>query len=645
MCGIAGFIADHDDKSLDSELLGRMLSRLRHRGPDDVGVRVDQRVGLGHARLSIIDLAGGAQPMTNEDGNLWIVFNGEIFNYLELRQELQAKGHRFATRSDTEVILHLFEDLGENCVSRLNGQWAFAIWDARRRRLFLSRDRFGVRPLFYAFAADSFVFASEIKALLQYRGIEPELDIRALDEIFTFWYTLPPRTAFRGVFELPPGHSATVTDGRLAVKPYWDLDYSDPDPVCRGESAQEQQYGEELLALLADATRLRLRSDVPVGAYLSGGLDSTLIAALVNRSGVSRLSTFSVCFEDGEMDESRFQTDAVQHLGTEHHKILCSCDQIGKTFPDVVWHTEKPVLRTAPVPLFLLSKLVHDSGFKVVLTGEGSDELLGGYDIYKEVKIRAFWAHRPSSRLRPLLLRRLYPYMPQIQSQPLAYLQAFFHIDSADVRSPFFSHLPRWRLTSKLKSFFSDDIRSALNGYDPLHSLDGLLPQSYRGWDPFTRAQYIEARHLLPGYILSSQGDRVAMAHSVEGRFPFLDHRIAEFASRLPACLKMGALQEKFLLKRLASPLVPQAIIHRPKQPYRAPDARSFFSGSSSGYFEELLSPDRIRREGVFNPVAVQKLVQKSRAGRAVSVGDNMAVVGVISTHLLMEKFGARFVG
>jgi len=642
MCGIAGFITG--DGQPGEPVLRRMLYTIRHRGPDDTGVYLDSAAALGHARLSIIDLSGGAQPMHNEDGSLWIVFNGEIFNYLELRAELIARGHRFATRSDTEVILHLFEDYGDSCVSRLNGQWAFAIWDARNRSLFLSRDRLGVRPLFFASPGDSFVFASEIKALFAHPAVPRELDLRALDEIFTFWHTLPPRTAFRGISELPPGHSATFARGRVSVTPYWDLDYTSAPVTSPNGRNQEQSLAEELLHLLKDATRLRLRSDVPVGAYLSGGLDSTLIAALVKDSGAARLTTFSVRFQDSELDEGPFQAEAVRHLGTDHRDIRCSNDEIGRAFPDVVWHAEKPIIRTAPAPLYLLSGLVHDNGYKVVLTGEGSDEMLGGYDIFKEVKIRAFWAAQPHSRLRPLLLRRLYPYMPQLQSQPPAYLRAFFHIGSDDTQSPFFSHLPRWRLTSKLKCFFSDAVKADLSDCDPIASMDALLPPAYRAWDPFTRAQYLEARYLLPGYILSSQGDRVAMAHSVEGRFPFLDHRIAEFASRLPPRLKMNALKEKYLLKRLAAGFVPPAVVNRPKQPYRAPDARSFFCGSGAHeYVEELLAPARIQRDGVFNPLAVQKLVDKARRGSLVSTADNMAVVGVLSTQLLMDQFIRHF--
>lgn len=638
MCGIAGFVRDGIGPQ-DRVVLRRMVQAIGHRGPDALGLHLDQTAALGHARLSIIDLAGGGQPMHNEDGTLWIVFNGEIFNYLELRDELVAKGHRFANRSDTEVILHLFEQYGEACVSRMNGQWAFAIWDTRRRRLFLSRDRAGVRPLFYTRAGGAVLFASEIKSLFAYPGVGRELDVRALNEIFTFWHTLSPRTAFRDVYELPPGHSAMVMDGEISVKRYWDLEYRPQDDG----PDQEPLRSEELLEILADATRLRLRSDVPVGAYLSGGLDSTVIASLIKRSGVARLTTFSVRFEDCELDEGAFQREAVRYLETDHQEICCSNQAIGRVFPEVIWHTEKPVLRTAPAPLYLLSRLVRENGYKVVLTGEGADEMLGGYDIFKEVKVRAFWAAHPESKLRPLLLRRLYPYMAQIQSQSPAYLRAFFHIGADDIASPFFSHLPRWRLTSRLKSLFSDAVRAELAAHDPIGELEALLPPEYRGWAPFTRAEYLEARYLLPGYILSSQGDRVAMAHSVEARYPFLDHRIAEFASRLPRRLKMNALNEKYLLKKCAARLVPAAVLNRRKQPYRAPDARSFFHGAKQDYVEELVSEDSIRRCGIFHPGAVGKLVEKARNGNVIGAGDNMAVVGVLSTQLLLHRFVTHF--
>jgi asparagine synthase (glutamine-hydrolysing) len=619
-----------------------MIDMVNHRGPDARGIHVSGSVGLAHARLSIIDVDGGHQPMHNEDKTVWITFNGEIFNYVELREELLRKGHRFQSQSDTEVIIHLYEEKGEDCVHDLNGQWAFAIWDSRRDRVFLSRDRLGVRPLFYARTPEGFVFGSEIKSLLAMPSVPRSIDLEALDEIFTFWVTLPPRTIFKGVSELPPGHSLVFERGNMRVEPYWTLDYNPSMEVQREEEAREM-----LLDLLLDATRIRLRADVPVGAYLSGGLDSTVIAALVKKLGTTHLRTFSVAFEDKEFDESGFQKEASEFLKTDHERVLCSSEDIGRVFPDVVWHAEKPVLRTAPAPLFLLSKLVREQGYKVVLTGEGSDEVLGGYDIFKEAKIRRFWAKYPESKLRPILLRRLYPYLKNLQSQPDAYLRAFFHVRKDDLSSPFFSHLPRWDMTSKLKMFFSRESREQMKGCNAIARLDAELPSRFRQWDGFSQSQYLEAAYLLPGYILSSQGDRMAMAHSVEGRFPFLDYRVVEFASRLSPRLKMKVLNEKYLLKAAVGDLIPRSVRNRHKQPYRAPDSQSFLMGSGSeklhDYAEELLSPRAITDAGVFDPGTVGKLVAKARQGQVISVRDNMAFVGILSTQLVADRFIKNF--
>ncbi len=639
MCGIAGLL-NFDDAPIDPERVERMSSALSHRGPDDRGLYVDGRIGLAHRRLSIIDVAGGLQPMSNEDETLWITFNGEIFNYVELRAELISRGHRFATRSDTEVILHLFEEYGEDCVQRLNGQWAFAIWDVNRRRLFLSRDRLGVRPLFYTtFAGHTFAFASEIKALFENPEVSRAVDLEGLDQFFTFWTPLTPRTMFAGVSEIPPGHSLMVSGGQSRLSCYWRPDYQSR------ETLTDQQHADRLLDLLIDATRIRLRADVPVGAYLSGGLDSTVTTALVKRFTTTPVRTFSVTFEDAEFDESRYQREAIERLDTEHETFHCTGDDIARAFPDVVWHTEKPVLRTAAAPMFLLSRLVRDRGYKVVVTGEGADEMLGGYDIFKEAKIRRFWSAFPESTVRPRLLRRLYPYMENIQAQPPAYLQAFFRVTADDCRDPFFSHLPRWGLTSRLKLFYSNEVRAQLGRYDAVADLRAQLPAAYPTWDGFSQAQYLETAHLLPGYILSSQGDRMAMAHAVEGRFPFLDHRVVDLASSIPPSLKMKALQEKHILKRATAGLIPSSITRRKKQPYRAPDAKSFFNAQrdTPDYVRELLSPDRLREDGVFNPLAVERLVSKVRAGKALGVKDNMAFVGILSTQLLVHRFIRTF--
>lgn len=635
MCGIAG-ILNKNAAAPERRLLERMIATLRHRGPDQEQVEVLGPLGLAHARLSIIDLSPtGSQPMSNEDGSLRLVFNGEIFNYLELRAELEAKGHRFAGTSDTEVILHAYEEKGDSCVADFNGQWAFALWEQPRQRLFLSRDRLGVRPLFYADLPEAFVFASELKALVFHPAVSRQPDLQSLAEIFTFWACLPPRTFLRSVQELPPGCSAVVDGEGFRLIPYWEVDFTpNPNPVALDELA------EQLLELLVDATRLRLRADVPVGAYLSGGLDSSVVSSIIRHYTSNRLKTFSVSFQDAEFDESAYQRQVVEELGTEHHTIHCAAEDIGRVFPDVIRHTEKPIVRTAPAPLYLLSGLVRDHGYRVVLTGEGADEVLGGYDIYKEARIRRFWGRRLDSRWRPLLLRRLYPYMAGLQGQRLELLKAFFHVQPGDLNDPFFSHTPRWRLTSHLQLFFSPEVKAVV--HDPLADLEAELPSGFLQWDDFSRAQYLETTLLLPGYILSSQGDRVAMAHSVEGRFPFLDYRVVEFGARLPTRFKMRGLNEKYLLKKAAGHLVPEAVRRRPKQPYRAPDAAAFFDSATGKarfpYVEELLSETALQRHGLFDLQAVARLLAKIRRGGASGVRDNMAVVGILSAQLLAES-------
>ncbi len=631
MCGISGTLKLRGGLA-DSDQLFAMISTLAHRGPDAHAVYCSGAVGLAHSRLSIIDLEGGAQPMSIANGTLWITFNGEIFNYIELREQLISKGHIFKTRSDTEVILHLYQEYGEDCVQRMNGQWAFAIWDAPRRRLFLSRDRMGVRPLFYTQTPDCFLFASEIKALLACPEVRAELDMRALDQIFTFWVTVPPRTAFKDIWQLPPGHSLVVEDGQVRSWCYWSLEYGSE----QASGATEQKLAQDLLELLLDATRIRLRSDVPVGAYLSGGLDSTVISALTHLLVGDRLRTFSVSFEDAAFDESIYQREASKFLHTRHSDVCCSYTDIAESFPQVIWHTEQPILRTAPSPLFLLSKLVRESGYKVVLTGEGADEILGGYDIFKEAKIRRFMGQHPESTWRPLLLKRLYPYMDGIQRQPAAYLKHFFHVGEDDLHSPFFSHLPRWELTAKLKMLFTPEFRDEMR--PGFADFENTLPSSFAAWDSFNQAEYLEAMYLLPGYILSSQGDRMAMAHSVEGRYPFLDHRVVSFAAQLPPTLKMKVLDQKHLLKRAANGMIPASIQNRHKQPYRAPDGKSFFTPSPE-YVQEMLCEEQLKKDGVFQPASVAALLQKFANGRATSERDNMALIGILSTQLLLHQF------
>ena len=638
MCGIAGLFGRPVPSEPRKALVRRMVDAIVHWGPDDQGVFVRDRVALGHARLSIIDLAGGRQPMVDEAGEVAIAFNGEIFNYVELRDDLARRGVRFRTDSDTEVILRLYQQKGTACVDDLNGDFAFAIWDGRRNRLVLARDRMGVRPLYYAHTQDGqLCFASEVKALLRVPGVAAEADPVALDQVFTLWLPLPPRTMFKGVRELPPAHFLVATPERVEVSRYWRLDF--PRRGEEAEAADEDAVAEELRALLADATRIRLRADVPVGAYLSGGLDSSIVSTLARDLASARLRTFSVTFDSPEFDESGQQREMAAALGTEHQSVPCPASDIGAVFPEVIRHVERPILRTAPAPLFRLSGLVRRAGFKVVLTGEGADEILAGYDIFKEAKIRAFCARQPESRLRPLLFRRLYPYLPGLQAQSPAYLRAFFGMALDRAGDPLFSHLPRFATAARTKVFFSDGLRAALAGHDALEALRADLPAEFRHWDPQHQAQYLETAYLLPGYILSAQGDRVAMAHAVEGRFPFLDHRLAEFAARIPPRLKLKGLREKHILRRSMAERLPPAIGGRPKQPYRAPDSECFFGPRAPDYVDEVLSRAAVARAGYFDPPAVEKLVRKCRTTGAGGFRDNQALVGVLSTQLWHRAF------
>jgi len=633
MCGITGVLNLQEAPPVELDTLAGMLATIHHRGPDGMGIFRDAQVGLGSARLSIIDLAGGDQPIGNEDGALWIVFNGEIFNYVELRPELESRGHCFSTDSDTEVILHLYEDFGPGCLKFMNGQFALAIWDQRRKSLFLARDRVGIRPLFYTVCAGKLIFGSEIKAILAHPETRAEINPQALREVFTYWSPLSPRSIFKDIFELPPAHYMLVQDGEMRVERYWAMDFT-AEPA--GRSAAD--YQDELEALLIDATRIRLRADVPVGAYLSGGLDSSLTTAMIRGYSQNRLDTFSISFSDPAFDESQFQLQMARHLGTEHHVVACSYREIGEAFPGVVWHAEVPVLRTAPVPMYLLSQLVRQHDFKVVMTGEGADEFLAGYDIFKEMKIRRFWARNPVSKIRPRLLSRLYPDITGFGASS-AFLTGFFKTDLTCTDSPYYSHLVRWKNTSRSQRFIS----SALDGdISPVEQPPLALPQNYWAWSPLGQAQFLEVTTFLSPYLLSSQGDRMAMAHSVEGRYPFLDYRVIEFCNRLPPELKMPVLLEKWLLKQLGKNYLPEAIYRRVKKPYRAPIHRSFFSPQPLDYVVDLLSESAVRKAGLFEPQAVERLKQKALNGANLSEVEDMALVGILSTQLIDQQFIQR---
>jgi len=504
--------------------------------------------------------------------------------------------------------------------------------------LFLARDRLGVRPLFYTMVGGDLIFGSEIKAILADRRVVPEIDPVILDQVFTFWAPLSPRTVFRNIFEVPPGHYVCANRDKIEVKSYWELQFQAKPPGHDEGPGSLDSYEEEFSQLLVDAAKIRLRADVPVGAYLSGGLDSSIIASIIRNFTSNRLDTFSIAFDDASFDESAWQRQMAKFLGTEHQVVRASYTDIARVFPDVVWHTEVPLTRTAPAPMFLLAKLVRDCGYKVVLTGEGADEFLAGYDLFKEAKIRRFWAAQPESKLRPLLLQKLYPDISTLSRNNASFLAGFFRENLLELDSPQYSHAVRWRNGRRNRRFFSERVQADLEKEtgDPIAR---QLTARFNDWDPLARAQYLEIKIFLSQYLLSSQGDRMAMAQSVEGRFPFLDYRVVRFCTGLPARLKLRGLTEKYLLKRLGKKWLPQEIWQRPKRPYRAPIHRSFFNATAEAYVRDLLSPEKIKESDLFKPSAVGQLVRKIDSGSSVGEAGDMALAGILSSQILYSQF------
>lgn len=628
MCGIAG-IARREPRGVEPRTLLRMAAAIEHRGPDGYGFFAGSRVGLAHVRLSIIDLALGAQPMGNEDGSVLVTFNGEVYNYIELREELVALGHTFRTHCDTEVLVHGYEQWGAGMLERLNGQFAFAIYDRRQESVFLVRDRFGVRPLFYTVRDGTLYFASEVKAILASGEVEAAPDLRGLDEVFTFWAARAPRTPFRGIRSLEPGSFGIWRDGSLRLGRFWDASYS--------ESPEPADAVERLDAEMQASVDLRMRADVPVGGYLSGGLDSSITCSLAARRTPHDLRTFSVTFQDPRLDESGFQQTVAGAIGSRHAVQHIGDREVAEAFPGVIRHTETPLVRTGPAPLYLLSRLTRQGGIKVVLTGEGADEVFLGYDLFKETLVRHFCLRQPQSQWRPMLFDRLYSYLGEGNKGGGFWRSFFLNAGTPDDR--LFSHLPRFALTSRIKDFYSAGVRAELEEFDALGELRDSLPPEFDGWSPVNRAAYLEIKTLLSSYLLSSQGDRMAMAHSIEGRFPFLDHRLFAYASSLPVRSKLRGLREKEILRRWAKSVVPPVVAQRPKQPYRAPDVPAFFGAGAPEYVREALSPEALLRVGIFEPAAVAGLVRRCESGRATGFRENQALVAILSTQLWHREF------
>ena len=629
MCGIAGIVHPEPAPPVDEVALRRMARAIRHRGPDGYGYVLDHGAGLVSARLSIFDLPGGWQPLEAEPGGNVLVYNGEVYNHPELRAELEGRGERFATTCDTEVVLRLLEREGLAALDRLNGQFAFAWWQPESRRLTMVRDRFGVRPLHYAIDPTGvLVFGSEAKALFASGAVAPRRDLAGIDEVFTLWGARAPRTVFEGVRQVPAGGIVTWERGEIVAERRW----WKPEPGGERDAHPEA----ELEELLRESVRLRLRADVPVGTYLSGGLDSSLITAIAQQEVGAELRTFSVAFRDPRYDERAHQEEVARAIGTRHHVVEVGAPEIAGAFPDVVRHTETPLIRTAPVPMYLLADEVRASGITVVASGEGADELFWGYDLFKEVVLRELNASDPERAAA--LVDELYDYLGTGTARR-GPMWGKFLLETGAGDELLGSHLTRVQATATVKALYRPDVAAELGSETALDRLRAELPAEARRWSSLERAAWLEVSTLLEPYLLAAQGDRVAMAHGVEGRFPFLDHRVFDLATGLPPERKLDDLNDKVVLRELAAKLLPEGIAARRKQPYRAPEVEPFFADGAPDYVDELLSEPALEESGLWDPGRVAGLVTRCRSGRATGMREGMALVGVLSTQLFDRAF------
>lgn len=635
MCGIAGMMVTEGGVRPETEELRRMAWSLRHRGPDGYGMYVEDRVGFVHTRLALIDRAGGAQPMSDADGAVWVTFNGEIFNYVELREELESLGRRFRTRSDTEVIVQAYLQWGSGAWERFNGQFAFALRDRREDCVWLVRDRVGIAPLHYAVRDGALVFASEAKAIFASGRVTAKADPASIAMAFTLWSVPAPGTVFEGVRVLLPG-TATKFDSQLRTteQRYHTTRFGATSDTS---SLTIENAADELTRLLERAVKIRLRADVPVGAYLSGGLDSSVIARLVRLSDSSPLQTFSVRFADQRYDEGEAQRRMASDLGTTHHEIVATPDVLGSELPRVVRHCEAPLLRTAPVPMFVLSSLVRRLGMRVVLTGEGADEFLGGYDVFKEDKVRRFWARDTESAMRPALLGRVHPYVANAKG---AMWREFFRRGLEGVDRPFYSHQLRWENTAWAQRFLSPEVRGALTAEAMEERIEGSLPPGWREGGAMERAQQIEIATFMTPYLLASQGDRAIMANGVEGRYPYLDPEVNSFCAGLPSRLKMCGLREKVTLRAAARRILPREVADRRKWPYRAPIGEALFGANGPEYARELLSDVALKTSGLVDGRAAASLAARAwDSPGKLGEREEMALVGMLTVQLWWKEF------
>src|ERR1017187_270686 len=644
MCGLVGIFAGNSEPLARRALLEPMLARLQHRGPDAWGTWAGSAVALGHVRLAIVALMAGHQPFLRDDCVL--VYNGEVYNHLELRAELEALGEYFQTRSDTEVVLVALRRFGSQALARFNGQFALLFWNARTRTLTAARDRYGVRPLYHLEHQGAVYFASETKAFDAIPNYRRAICPEGLLEHGLLWNTLGTRTVFKGIQSLEAG-TAVVFGATESPKTYRYHQLGEGTPHPLPSSFAEAKV--HLRSMLANAVRLRLRSDVPVGNYLSGGIDSSVTTLLTDDLRTDRFQAFAIAFEDGAYDESHYQQMMAKRLNVDLVSIRITDALIRDNFEKAVWHAERPLFRTAPIPLLLLAEVVRAAGIRVVLTGEAADEILWGYDTFKELKLLRFWAKFPNSKLRPQLIRTLYPHLAHYRDGRQFGLMRMFYegflgsydndLVELNLRVPnnkiLLNYLPRDCRPADLDGWLLDRVRQS-------------LPPDWQQWSLLRKNQFLEMRTLLQGYLLSSQADRMSLAHGVEGRYPFLDHELLEWLFQLPDQFRLPLLSRKHLLRETFRANLPSEIVDRPKQPYQSPDLKAFFEGGRLGkLMNERLSPDAVAAAGLFDAAAVERFRGKFTRGMPPQVGyrDNMLASFLLSTQVVAAQLQHPWTG
>ncbi|HVF87026.1 MAG TPA: asparagine synthase (glutamine-hydrolyzing) [Pyrinomonadaceae bacterium] len=606
MCGIAGFIEQSGGGNApeSAAVLDRMCRVIAHRGPDDQGTLVKDGVALGMRRLSIIDVAGGHQPISGCDGAVTIVFNGEIYNYRELQRDLEARGHQFQTHSDTEAIVHAYEEYGAACVERLRGMFAFALWDARAHKLFIARDRVGKKPLHYTTTpGGTFVFGSELKSLLAHPEVHAEINPEALDAYLTFGYVPDPLSIFAGIHKLPPGHHLSFADGRVSVEQYWDFTYAGTENDGR---RREEDYLEELRALIDEAVRVRLISEVPLGAFLSGGVDSSTVVAFMARHMEQPVKTFSIGFHEDSYNELKYARVAAKHFGTDHHEFVVTPD-ICQIIDELAWHFDEPFADSSAIPTYMVSKLAREH-VTVVLSGDGGDELFAGYTRYVTDRKRSGFARLPRV-VRQGVMGPLSRHLPHG-----AFGRNYLHNVALDPLDRYIDSISTFTSLNK-HALYTDDFRRQLNGDEDGAAAMFREHAARAGTDePLDALLYLDSKTYLPGDILTKV-DRMTMAVSLEGRVPLLDHKLIEFVTRIPASMKMRGLETKHILKRAVEGVVPAEILHRPKQGFGVP-IQQWINEQLRERIRDTLTDERARGRGYIEPRYVRLMLDEHGRGR-----------------------------